>query len=151
MMASGLPPFQLAGTMGLEGKMFCRSIFALKNPVFKNIVDAWNKSASGRYNKSVGEAFERFFARLMPDAVKGVRVSTLTKHTVDFDWQGYWIEIKTGTSSFNFEQLDAIIAGAHLKGRTVVYYFIERPTANIEKAVLSKGASLVYFFESRKK
>lgn len=146
MIGSGIPPFQLAGNTGRLGKGFLRTIYASKNPAFKRIIDRWNKSASGRLAQVTGEEFQKFFKRYLPNARENVSVGN-GLNTVDFQTPGYLIEIKSGISSFNKEQLSAISQAAKESGDTIVYIFLEEPTAGTQKKILDAGGNIIFLYE----
>jgi RHS repeat-associated protein len=144
MVGSGIPPFQFAGRAGTSGRGLLRTIFAGKSPWFTRFVQRWNQSASGTLHKGLGEAFERFVARHMPDAARQVPVNPgVSKHTVDFVWRGFAIEVKAA-KDIDADQLRAVANYAKQNDLTLVYYFLEEPPRSVINSIHDAGGHIVY-------
>ena len=80
----------------------------------------------------------------MPRASRSIGVGP-GKHTVDFIWRGYLIEIKSG-KSINMAQLTAISSEAAKRGFNFVYYFLKEPPKAVKDQILNAGGNVVYFY-----
>jgi hypothetical protein len=148
MIGTGIPSFSEVGEIGLAGKGFCRTIFAAKSPWFRNMMKRLDKSISGKIGKELGDVFEEFFSKYLPNASRDV--PTVGKNTIDYVWNTLAIEIKTTTGYFGKEQKKQLkSAGAYAKreGKKLLYFFLEKPPQAVEDAIKNEGGTPIYFYE----
>lgn len=144
MMASGIPPFRFAGTVGSSGRGFLRAIAATKNPSFQKIINRWNQSSAGLLARETGAAFEDFFEELMPGAAKHVR--TFGRGSIDYVWRGFAVEIKSGRD-VDVPQLAASSQYAKDRGLSLVYYFLKKPSQSEINKVKDAGGHVIWFYD----
>jgi RHS repeat-associated protein len=145
MIGSGIPPFELIGSTGRASQGFLRSLVASKNPMFTRLVQRIDRSAAGLLANKTGKAFQEFFKDLLPEAEPNV--VTVGKHTIDYVWKGWAIEIKSG-KFVDTAQLAAAAKYAKTQGLTLVYYFLTKPPKSEIKKVINAGGNVISIYEN---
>jgi hypothetical protein len=145
MIGSGFPPFQFEGEFAATERGFLRTLLATKAPAFTRVMARWNASTAGQLGRQAGGLFEKFFENYFVGARSQVSVGS-GKFTVDYLWKGWLIEVKSGISSFNHEQLNAAAKFAKEEGYNLVYYFLQRPPQNIIDKITKVGGSIIHFY-----
>ena len=144
MVGSGIPPFQIAGSAGRTTKHALRTVLAFKHPRFTKFLQKYSASELGKLSRISGQFFEDALAKFMPGAETQVPVK-IGRHTVDFVWEGWVVEAKSG-KSVDTKQLKALVEFAKREGKTLVYYFLREPPASEISKVQNAGGNVISLY-----
>jgi hypothetical protein len=104
----------------------------------------YSASALGRVSRITGEFFEDALKESMPGAARDVKTK-IGKHTVDFVYEGWVIEAKSG-KSIDAKQLEAAAEFARREGKSLVYYFLKEPPNSVAKQIQDAGGNVVSLY-----
>ena len=144
MISTGLPGITGLGTVG---KAEARVLRLFKNQRLTRYLYDNYRRLFGKLVKATGDDFNEFAKRFLfkNDAKREV---TTGKHIVDFVWKNYVIELKTSVNDVDRSQLKEFSEYARVSSKQLVYLFLKKPEAGIERAIQKVGGIVYYLFEN---
>lgn len=138
----GLPQFQ--GLNALQAAEVKLLDAVKRGPIY----DGLTKELKGMMSRETGLAFQDFLQRnvfkVIVEANK--RVSSLTKHEVDYVLDGAIVEAKH-TKHIDSEQLAAIAKFAKNEGKEFWYVFVQKPGQGVIDRIKNAGGKVGWFLD----